>query len=124
MSDLGAYLERVGLTGDPTLAQLDLAHATSIPFENLDPHQGLAVSLELDDLQRKLVAGRRGGYCFEQNLLLKAALEAALGAEVELLLARAWADGHTRRLDGLARGARRWIVGYDERRTGKSRSSN
>jgi N-hydroxyarylamine O-acetyltransferase len=33
------------------------------------------------------VAGRRGGYCFEQNLLLKAALE-ALGAEVEMFLAR------------------------------------
>ena len=34
-------------------------------------------------LERKLVRERRGGYCFEQNLLLKAALE-ALGAEVEL----------------------------------------
>jgi N-hydroxyarylamine O-acetyltransferase len=30
---------------------------------------------------------RRGGYCFEHNLLLKAALE-ALGAEVEMFLAR------------------------------------
>lgn len=88
MFDLDAYLERVGLGGSPTLAQLHRAHATSIPFENLDPHRGLPVSLELGDLQRKLVAGRRGGYCFEQNLLLKAALEAALGAEVELLLAR------------------------------------
>jgi N-hydroxyarylamine O-acetyltransferase len=86
--DLDAYLERVGLTGHPTLAQLHRAHATSIPFENLDPHQGLAVSLELGDLQRKLVVQRRGGHCFEQNLLLKAALEAALDAEVELLLAR------------------------------------
>ena len=37
--------------------------------------------------ERKLVAGRRGGYCFEQNLLLKAALE-ALGAEVEMFLGR------------------------------------
>ena len=45
------------------------------------------MSLELRDLERKLVAGRRGGYCFEQNLLLAAALE-GLGAEVELLLAR------------------------------------
>jgi N-hydroxyarylamine O-acetyltransferase len=45
------------------------------------------VSLELEDLQRKLVGARRGGYCFEQNLLLKAALE-ALGAHVELMLAR------------------------------------
>jgi N-hydroxyarylamine O-acetyltransferase len=45
------------------------------------------VSLVPEDLERKLVAQRRGGYCFEQNLLLKAALE-ALGAEVDLFLAR------------------------------------
>jgi N-hydroxyarylamine O-acetyltransferase len=63
------------------------AHSTSIPFENLDPQRGVPVSLELEDLERKLVAERRGGYCFEHNLLLKAALE-ALGAEVDLLLAR------------------------------------
>jgi N-hydroxyarylamine O-acetyltransferase len=69
------------------LAELHRAHATSIPFENLDPYGGLPVSLEIDDLQRKLVHERRGGYCFEHNLLLKAALE-ALGAEVEPMLAR------------------------------------
>ena len=79
MLDLDAYLERIGLTGRPSLAQLHRAHLTSIPFENLDPHQGLPVSLEPGDLERKLVTERRGGYCFEQNLLLKAALE-ALGA--------------------------------------------
>jgi N-hydroxyarylamine O-acetyltransferase len=85
--DLDAYLERVGLSGRPSIAEVHRAHATSIPFENLDPHRGVAVSLEPADLERKLVGERRGGYCFEQNLLLKAALE-ALGAEVELLLAR------------------------------------
>ncbi len=85
--DLGAYLARVGLHGRPDLAELHRAHATSIPFENLDPHRGTPVSLDPDDLEDKLVARRRGGYCFEQNLLLKAGLE-ALGAEVDLLLAR------------------------------------
>lgn len=87
MLDLDAYLERIGLNGRPTIAQVHRAHLTSIPFENLDPHQGLSVSLEVEDLQRKLVTERRGGYCFEQNLLLKAALE-ALGAEVDMFLAR------------------------------------
>jgi N-hydroxyarylamine O-acetyltransferase len=85
--DLDAYLERVGLDGRPSIAQVHRAHLTSIPFENLDPHQGLPVSLEVEDLERKLVTERRGGYCFEQNLLLKAALE-ALGAEVDMFLAR------------------------------------
>jgi len=87
MLDLDAYLERIGLYGRPSIAQLHRAHLTSIPFENLDPHQGLPVSLEVEDLERKLVTERRGGYCLEQNLLLKAALE-GLGAEVDMFLAR------------------------------------
>jgi N-hydroxyarylamine O-acetyltransferase len=87
MLDLDAYLGRIGMRGRPRLAELHRAHATSIPFENLDPRRGIPVSLELEDIERKLVHRRRGGYCFEQNLLLKAALE-ALGAEVEMLLAR------------------------------------
>lgn len=87
MHDLDAYLERIGLRGRPTLAQVHRAHLTSIPFENLDPQRGVPVSLAPEDLERKLVDERRGGYCFEQNLLLKAALE-ELGAEVELMLAR------------------------------------
>jgi N-hydroxyarylamine O-acetyltransferase len=85
--DLDAYLARIGLQGRPSVAEVHRAHITSIPFENLDPHCGLPVSLAIEDLERKLVAQRRGGYCFEQNLLLKAGLE-ALGAEVDLFLAR------------------------------------
>lgn len=87
MLDLDAYLERIGLTGRPGLAELHRAHVTSIPFENLDPRRGIPVSLEPEDLERKLVRDRRGGYCFEQNLLLKAGLE-AVGARVDPMLAR------------------------------------
>ncbi|MBA3809424.1 MAG: arylamine N-acetyltransferase [Solirubrobacterales bacterium] len=87
MFELDAYLARIGLSGRPGVRELHRAHTAAIPFENLDPQRGVVVSLALEDLQRKLVEQRRGGYCFEQNLLLKAALE-ALGAEVELLLAR------------------------------------
>jgi N-hydroxyarylamine O-acetyltransferase len=85
--DLDAYLARIGLSGRPLLAEMHRAHTTSIPFENLDPRRGVAVSLALEDLQRKLVGERRGGYCFEHNLLFKGALE-ALGANVDLMLAR------------------------------------
>jgi N-hydroxyarylamine O-acetyltransferase len=63
------------------------AHVCSIPFENLDPHRGVPVALDPEALQRKLVEARRGGYCFEQNLLLKGALE-ALGVQAQPLLAR------------------------------------
>jgi len=90
--DLDAYLARIGYTGrlDPTLATLQglhLAHATSIPFENLDLLLGREISLELNALESKLVAGRRGGYCFEHNTLFAAVLE-TLGFEVSRLAAR------------------------------------
>jgi N-hydroxyarylamine O-acetyltransferase len=92
MFDLDAYLARIGLGGQPGIAHVHRAHATSIPFENLDPRRGEPVSLTLEDLERKLVSARRGGYCFEQNLLLKGALE-SLGAEVEPMLARVRVGG-------------------------------
>ncbi|MBV9415597.1 MAG: arylamine N-acetyltransferase, partial [Solirubrobacterales bacterium] len=68
MFDLDAYLARIGICDRPGLASVHRAHVTSIPFENLDPRRGIPVSLELADLERKLVYQRRGGYCFEQNL--------------------------------------------------------
>ncbi len=90
MRDLEAYLARIGLRGRPSLAELHRAHVTSIPFENLDPRRGIPVSLEPEELEQKLVERGRGGYCFEQNLLLKAGLEAVGDGRVEVqtLLAR------------------------------------
>src|SRR3954471_2052207 len=90
--DLGAYLERVGYSGDlvpgeAVLEALHLAHATHIPFENLDILLGRPVLLDLESLQAKLVRGQRGGYCFEQNTLFAAALE-ELGFSVTRLAAR------------------------------------
>ena len=87
MLDLEAYLARIGLSGRPGLAEVHRAHVTSIPFENLDPRRGVPVSLAPEDLERKLVKERRGGYCFEQNLLLGHG-HTALGARVETMLAR------------------------------------
>jgi N-hydroxyarylamine O-acetyltransferase len=89
MLDFDAYRERIGLSAGPkpTLDELHRAHVTSIPFENLDPHRGIPVSLNPEDLERKLVQQHRGGYCFEQNLLFGSALE-QLGFGVEPMLAR------------------------------------
>jgi N-hydroxyarylamine O-acetyltransferase len=90
--DLDAYLRRIGYAGDlaPTRATLDalhFAHATHIPFENLDILLGVPIRLDLATLQRKLVAAERGGYCFEQNRLFAAVLIAA-GFAVTPLAAR------------------------------------
>jgi len=85
--DLDAYLERIGLRGRPPIAAIHRAHVTRIPFENLDPRAGIPVSLAPEAIAAKLIDARRGGYCFEHNLLFRQALE-QLGAKVEPLLAR------------------------------------
>jgi N-hydroxyarylamine O-acetyltransferase len=75
--DLDAYLARVGYDGPtlapglPCLVALHRAHTTTVPFENLDIQCGRPVSLELERLWAKIVDGRRGGYCFEQNTLFQ-----------------------------------------------------
>jgi N-hydroxyarylamine O-acetyltransferase len=91
-ADLDAYLQRIGYEGDaaPTLATLraiHYGHATSIAFENLTPLLRQQVPLDLPALVEKLVYGGRGGWCFEQNLLLSHVLR-ALGFRVSGLAAR------------------------------------
>lgn len=90
--DLDAYLDRIGWKGErraglATLRGVHLAHALSLPFENLDPLRGTAPSLAPADLMAKMVHGRRGGYCYEHNTLLRLALE-ALGFRVTPLAGR------------------------------------
>lgn len=90
--DLDAYLDRIGDDGQlradgETLRRLHRAHLAAIPFENLDIVLGRGISLDVEDLQDKLVQRRRGGYCYEHNLLFAAALE-RLGYPVTRLLAR------------------------------------
>lgn len=90
--DLPAYLKRVGLNvgqvpSVETLTALHEAHLGAIPFENLDILLGRPIDLGLPALQAKLVMQQRGGYCFEQNTLFRAALE-SLGFQVTALAAR------------------------------------
>jgi N-hydroxyarylamine O-acetyltransferase len=90
--DLEAYLARIGHHGPlntdlATLSAIVRRHAQTIPFENIDPVLGREVRIDLDTLQSKLVRSGRGGYCFEQNRLLEAALH-ALGFRARRLAAQ------------------------------------
>ncbi len=90
--DLDGYFQRIGFTGRPTatlgtLRTLLICHTETIPFENLNPLLGWPVLLDAASLQEKLVRSRRGGYCYEQNLLLMSALK-TLGFDVRGLAAR------------------------------------
>ncbi|MFC8528560.1 arylamine N-acetyltransferase [Nocardia sp. NPDC057227] len=78
--DLDAYLTRIGYDGEraPTEAALHAlirAHTTAIPFENLETLLGRPVPLDLESLQRKLIASPRGGWCYENAVLFAAVLE-------------------------------------------------
>jgi N-hydroxyarylamine O-acetyltransferase len=80
MMDFDAYRQRIGFMDDApptlgTLSKLIARHAAAIPFENVDVLAGRVPALDLPSLHAKLVAGRRGGYCFEQNTLLMAVLQ-------------------------------------------------
>lgn len=90
--DLDAYFKRIGYDGprEPTLDVLratTLRHPDAIPFENLDVLLGRGISIAPADIDAKLIGGGRGGYCYEQNGLLKRVLE-TLGFQVEGLMAR------------------------------------
>ena len=84
--DLPAYLARIGYSGArtptrDTLAAVVARHALAIPFENIDAFIGRGVSLDPAAVEQKLVRLGRGGWCFEQNLLLGEALR-AMGFDV------------------------------------------
>jgi N-hydroxyarylamine O-acetyltransferase len=90
--DLAAYFRRVDFsrratTDLETLRAIHVAHATNIPFENIDVLAGEPILLDLPSLEAKLVRARRGGYCFEQNMLLAGVLE-QIGFRVARLQAR------------------------------------
>lgn len=64
------------------------AHVRRIPFENLDPLLGVPVTdLSAAGLADKLIHRRRGGYCYEQNGLMRYVL-ADLGYQVDRLAGR------------------------------------
>jgi len=100
-AQLAAYFDRVGYiapdrgphqaTSD-TLHALHRLHPQVIPFENLDALLGCTPRLDLESVFAKLVTARRGGYCYEHNLLFRAVLN-TLGFETTGLAARVvWSD--------------------------------
>lgn len=89
--DLPTYLDRIDLapvriTPDG-LRDLQRAQLRAIPFESIDPYLGHTPATDMPAIMDKIVTGARGGYCFELNALLHAAMQ-ALGFPVRQSLAR------------------------------------
>ncbi|NNF64327.1 MAG: arylamine N-acetyltransferase [Acidimicrobiia bacterium] len=97
--DPSRYLQRIGHPLDVPLLPESLAslmdhHLRLVPFENLDIHLGVPISLDLRDMYGKIVARRRGGFCYELNGLF-AWLLSEIGFEVDMLAARVVGSGGT-----------------------------
>jgi len=70
------FLRRIGLDGITITQSLDFlakiqeACVLHIPYENLDILKNKPLSLDSEDIYKKIVLENRGGYCFELNALL------------------------------------------------------
>ena len=92
MFDLEAWLNRIAYDGSrtadlATLHAVIAAHTATVPFENIGVLLGHAPKLAPDALHDKVIVGRRGGYCFELNAVLRDGLR-ALGFDVAERIAR------------------------------------
>jgi len=90
--DQDAWLHRIGHYGSrtatlETLRAVVAAHSMAISYESIDVLLDRTPKLDMDSLQHKVIAGGRGGYCFEQNLLFRGGLR-SLGFDVTSLQAR------------------------------------
>jgi N-hydroxyarylamine O-acetyltransferase len=87
--DLHAYFNRIGFTGPArpdlaTLKAVQRAHALGISYENLDVQLGRPLTTDPAAAFDKIVRRRRGGWCYEMNGVLGAALD-AIGFKVTRL---------------------------------------
>jgi N-hydroxyarylamine O-acetyltransferase len=89
---LDAYLSRLGLAPPlpptvETLRKVHVAHLAAFPFDNLEIQRHGTVRTDVESVEQKFLSGTTGGYCFEQNTLLGAALR-DLGFDVTTILGR------------------------------------
>ena len=90
--EIMGYLKRIGIECDintdlNSLALLQKAHLTHIPYENYDCLERRITSLNHKELYRKLITEHRGGICFELNGLYAWLLK-SIGFDVRSHLSR------------------------------------
>lgn len=90
--EIEPYLKRIEYSGptQPTISvllNLHRQHLLTVPFENLDIHNGTPILLDQKLFFRKLVNERRGGYCYELNGCFAWLLK-RIGFDVSMLSAR------------------------------------
>src|SRR5512139_1194232 len=112
---LPELLARIGLDAAPAadadgLRRAHRAFVSAVPYENIAVQLGECGPIDPPALARRVVDGRRGGYCFEINTVLALLLE-ELGFAVERHEAVVHGEGPTNHMalvvtvDG-----RRWLA--------------
>ncbi|MBT2621137.1 arylamine N-acetyltransferase [Chryseobacterium sp. ISL-6] len=91
-TELKKYFERIHFTGNAavnieTLKNIHELHPQYITFENIATYTGYVPKVDIESVFNKLVIENRGGYCYEQNVLLKNVLE-TIGFDVTAHLGR------------------------------------
>lgn len=92
MIDVNLYLNRIQvkprreLTLD-YLTELHLAHYKNIPYENFDIINQLDFNLDIASLFTKIIINKRGGFCYELNILFYYFLK-ELGYKTSLIAAQ------------------------------------
>lgn len=90
--DLASYRRRIGYSGPliptlDTLAELQRLHIAAIPFEAIDVLLGKGADIGPEAVDAKLLSGKRGGCCLEQNLLFARVLN-QIGFKTDILMGR------------------------------------
>jgi N-hydroxyarylamine O-acetyltransferase len=90
--DVDAYFQRIKYSGSKeptveTLQQIQWHHLLAIPFETLDIHTLGSVDIAPDSIEKKIVGNGRGGFCYENNILLLHVLR-KLGYSVTPIISR------------------------------------
>ena len=92
--DTQSYLTRISYHGElipslEVLSALQEKHLLSVPFENLDIHLGRRIVLDADLVFHKIVTMRRGGFCYELNMLFHSLLR-DVGFQAKLVSGRVY----------------------------------
>ena len=91
--NIETYYQRIGFVPNPgespeeQLYRIHECHSYTIPFEDLNPLCHVPVSTNPEDVFRKVILRRRGGYCFELNMLFQELLK-ELGYQTRAIFCR------------------------------------
>ncbi|MEK7724346.1 MAG: arylamine N-acetyltransferase [Acidobacteriota bacterium] len=87
------YLKRIGIKDEKIEAESDYLkllqkqHLLNIPFENLDIHWKRPIILDTEKFYQKIIAEKRGGFCYELNGLFNELLK-EIGFQTKIISAR------------------------------------